>query len=111
MRIYRKLLRRLLYLVIMLPVFFILFSFTEGTGVLEELLKKFNQYHADRPQEKLYLHLDKPFYAAGENIWFKAYLVEASLHRLDSQSRVVYVELLDNNKTIFKRQMLYALLG
>lgn len=26
-------------------------------------------------QEKLYLHLDKPYYAAGEQIWFKGYLV------------------------------------
>ncbi|MDR0961799.1 MAG: Plug domain-containing protein [Mediterranea sp.] len=27
------------------------------------------------PQEKLYLHLDKPYYGAGENIWMKGYLV------------------------------------
>lgn len=87
--------------------FFISFSFTD-TSVLEMLLIKLKQYHAERPQEKFYLHLDKPFYAAGENIWFKAYLVEASLHHLDSQSRVVYVDLIDDNQTIFKQQMLYA---
>lgn len=100
--------KRFFYLLLTVPAFLILFSFTDETGVLEMLLNKLKQYHAERPQEKLYLHLDKPFYAAGENIWFKAYLVEASLHHLDSQSRVVYVDLIDDNQTIFKQQMLYA---
>lgn len=83
-------------------------AFKPDSGVLEELLKKLRQYHADRPQEKIYVHHDKPFYAAGDDLWFKAYVMEASLHQLDSQSRVVYVELLDKNKTIFMRKMLYA---
>lgn len=87
---------------------FLLVSFTSDPSVLETLLKKLNQYHTELPQEKLYLHLDKPFYAAGDNLWFKAYLMEASLHHLDSQSRVVYVELVDENKNIFKREMLFA---
>ena len=28
-------------------------------------------------QEKVYLHLDKPYYAIGDNIWFKAYTINA----------------------------------
>lgn len=83
-------------------------SLSGEPGVLENLLKKLQQYYTDRPQEKIYIHHDKPFYAAGDNLWFKAYIVEASLHHLDSQSRVVYVELIDKHKTIFARQMLYA---
>lgn len=83
-------------------------SLSGDPGVLENLLKKLQQYHADRPQEKIYIHHDKPFYAAGDNLWFKAYILEASLHHLDSQSRVLYVELIDKNKTIFARQMLFA---
>jgi hypothetical protein len=80
----------------------------EPSDVLQDILRKLQLYHKERPQEKLYLHLDKPFYAAGENVWFKAYVVEASLHSLDSQSSVVYVELIDATKTVFKRQMFYA---
>lgn len=83
-------------------------SLSDDPGVLENLLKKLQQYHTDRPQEKIYIHHDKPFYAAGDNLWFKAYILEASLHHLDSQSRVLYVELIDKNKTIFARQMLFA---
>jgi hypothetical protein len=33
------------------------------------------------PQEKLYLHVDKPVYITGEKIWFRAYLVDAVLHK------------------------------
>lgn len=83
-------------------------AFSTEPGVLENILKKLKQYQADQPQEKIYVHHDKPFYAAGDNLWFKAYVMEASLHHLDSQSRVVYVELVDKNKTIFARKMLYA---
>ena len=86
----------------------LLMALGEPSDVLQDILRKLQLYHKERPQEKLYLHLDKPFYAAGENVWFKAYVVEASLHSLDSQSSVVYVELIDATKTVFKRQMFYA---
>ena len=40
----------------------------------------FNNYFNFNPQEKIYLHTDKPTYSAGENIWFRAYCVDASYH-------------------------------
>lgn len=40
----------------------------------------FNNYFYFNPQEKIYLHTDKPTYAAGENIWFSAYCVDASYY-------------------------------
>ena len=36
----------------------------------------FNNYFNFNPQEKIYLHTDKPTYSAGENIWFRAYCVD-----------------------------------
>lgn len=93
---------------LLVPIALVLSGFITSGPVLEELLKKLKQFHSERPQEKIYLHLDKPFYAAGDNVWFKAYLVDATLHQLDSQSRVVYVDLIDNTKSIFRHQMLYA---
>ena len=41
------------------------------------------------PKEKLYLHLDKPFYGAGEKIWFKGYLVNVTTHQDNSQSNFI----------------------
>lgn len=51
--------------------------------------------HTAYPQEKLYLHLDKPYYAAGENIFWRGWLVDAVLHTPQAKSNFVYVELLN----------------
>ena len=44
--------------------------------------------------EKLWLHLDKPYYAAGDEMWFKAYLVDAVNHCSDTLSNFIYVDLI-----------------
>ena len=46
------------------------------------------------PQEKIYLHTDKPYYLSGEEIWFRAHVVDAATHIPLSISRYVYVELI-----------------
>ncbi len=46
-------------------------------------------------KEKVYLHFDKPQYTSGENIWFKAYLVDAKNNKPIALSKVLYVELID----------------
>ena len=46
-------------------------------------------------QEKLWLHLNQPYYAAGDTIWFKGYLVDAMNHRRDTLSNFIYVDLVD----------------
>ena len=45
-------------------------------------------------QEKVYVQTDKVFYATGETIWFKVYVVDASFHESMDASKVVYLELL-----------------
>ena len=32
-------------------------------------------------QEKVYVHMDKPFYLVGDTIWMKGYLVDTRTHR------------------------------
>lgn len=83
----------------------LLFAFTFEEDLLEKIVSKFNRYHNEVPQEKAYLHLDKPYYTAGETIWFKAYLVEANSLIPDTVSIPLYVELIDNQrgKVIDKR--------
>lgn len=75
---------------------------------LIQLIELLNAYRKFRPQEKLYVHLDKPMYAAGEDIWLKTYLLDASYHTPDSLSQVVYVELLDPGKKIIQRHVLHS---
>lgn len=46
--------------------------------------------------EKLYVHLDRTCYAAGETIWFKGYLCDAFPQSRQKGSNFIYVELLDS---------------
>ena len=67
-------------------------------GVINSLQQQFNNYQQQAPQEKLYLHVDKDFFTAGEIIWFKAYAVNAATNKPTDLSKVAYVELLDADK-------------
>ncbi|MCL2727298.1 MAG: hypothetical protein FWD56_02840 [Bacteroidales bacterium] len=55
------------------------------------------------PQEKIYVHTDKPYYVSGETIWFRAYLVDAVTHIPAFASRYVYVELINRLDSVVTR--------
>jgi hypothetical protein len=54
------------------------------------------------PQEKLYLQVDKPFYLSGEKVWFRAWLVDAVLHK-SVLNQYVYVELINPLDSVVSR--------
>ena len=45
-----------------------------------------------RPVEKLYLQFDKPYYALGDTIWLKAYLLNDYLTASD-KSRIINIDI------------------
>lgn len=61
--------------------------------------------------EKVYLHLDKSFYTAGEDIWFKAYLLDGRSHTPNTLSELVYVELISPDNLIISKKPLKATNG
>ena len=63
-----------------------------------------NQLGEKYPQEKIYLHLDKTYYNAGETIWFKAYLTADDL--IAPLSKTVYAELIDEKGNILQKKMM-----
>ncbi len=67
------------------------------------IAKRFSQLWYYTPQEKVYLQTDKPYYSTGEDLWFKAYLVNASTHIQNTKSMFVYVELIDKSDTVMSR--------
>ncbi len=71
---------------------------------IEELNSKFERSFIR--QEKVYLHHDKPIYAAGEDIWYSIYLVDASTHFSDVLSDVVHVELIGPDYEIVSHQVI-----
>jgi hypothetical protein len=62
------------------------------------LQQQIGGYKKTIPQEKIFAHLDKEFYLAGEILWFKLYLAEGTHHQLLDLSKIVYVEILSNEK-------------
>ncbi len=72
-------------------------SFSQ-TDSKSDLTKQFQQYQQDAFQEKVFVHVDRSFYLAGETIWFKVYDVDEYFNRPLSLSGVAYVELLDKEQ-------------
>ena len=66
------------------------------------LVESLNEHAITLPVEKLYLHIDKPYYAAGEYIYLKAYLTTIHLEQEPVNSGIVYVELIDNKEQVIK---------
>jgi len=62
----------------------------------DSLEKRFTYYSAYCSPEKLYLHLDRTYYLAGEKIWMMGYLENASSTSLLPTSNYAYVEILNN---------------
>ncbi len=56
--------------------------------------------------EKVYLHLDRSFYTAGEDIWFKAYVMDGRTHTPNTLSELVYVELVGPDDKIISKKTL-----
>lgn len=55
------------------------------------------------PVEKVYLHFDRPSYYAGDDIWFKAYLVDGLTNKLSDNSNNLNVELVSPELKIIKQ--------
>lgn len=67
----------------------------EKTDTLD-IQQRILDYYRQVPQEKIYVHTDRPYYVPGDTVWFRAHLVDAVTHTPISRSRYVYAELLDN---------------
>jgi len=86
----------------------VLFSFRAGEKAsmtpASGISAKLDEYYDKYPQQKVYLHLDKQTYHAGENIWFKVYFLNAKKHTPSSYSNTLVVEVLNSfGNSIMKR--------
>jgi hypothetical protein len=72
---------------------------------LPTIIQKTAKFAASYPIEKVYLHFDKPYYAVGDTIWFKAYLT-VGMHQLSGLSRVVYIDMINNQDSVVVTQKL-----
>ncbi|MEC5143357.1 MG2 domain-containing protein [Chitinophaga sp. 212800010-3] len=69
----------------------------------DRIIKALQNYGRHYPAEKVYLHLDKDYYAAGETIWFKGYVTLQGMPATSATN--LYVELLDKNNNIVQKKL------
>ncbi|GAB3934778.1 carboxypeptidase-like regulatory domain-containing protein [Mucilaginibacter myungsuensis] len=75
-------------------------AFKYKNDQLEKLFSRLERFNKEYPQEKVHLQLDKPYYSVGEDIWLKAYVVNAERNVLSDQSKILYVDLLDDRDSV-----------
>jgi hypothetical protein len=97
-------LSRLLYLTVFI-LFQSVFALAQDTLSLNSLIEKSQKVVQDYPYEKVYLHFDKPYYAVGDTIWFKAY-VALGQDQPSDLSKVLYVDLISENDTLVRAMKL-----
>lgn len=87
-----------------LPILFLLICYTlTGQDNYQDRLTSFID---EQKQEKVYLHLDKPNYGIGEEIWFKAYIINSTYHTPTNTSSTLYVDLINSAEEVVDSLML-----
>lgn len=80
------------------------YTYGQTTPITDEVYQIFTKNIASMPQEKSYLHIDKPYYLTGDTIWLKGYVVDAVTHKEDAMSRYLYVELINRKNRVYQRK-------
>ncbi len=62
----------------------------------EKISDRLQVYHQRYGQKKIYLHTDKPSYYATDDIWYKAYVLDAVSHEPDREEVNLYVQLINS---------------
>ena len=72
----------------------------EDNKILDTVISKTNAFAAKHITEKAYLQFDKPYYAAGDTLYFKAYVTMGERHEPSTLSSVLHVNLINTNNKI-----------
>ncbi|GHE47532.1 carboxypeptidase-like regulatory domain-containing protein [Sphingobacterium griseoflavum] len=67
---------------------------------INTVVEKVQKYFGVYPVEKVHLHFDKPYYAVGDTLWFKAYL-NHNLYEY-APSKIIYVEMLNSKDSLIQ---------
>ncbi|HUZ60575.1 MAG TPA: MG2 domain-containing protein, partial [Hanamia sp.] len=96
---------KIMYIKNAVLLFALIFCFNLGISAQSDH-SKFNftndleQFFSHYPFENAYLQFDKPYYAAGDTIYFKAYVTEGEQHKPSELSGVLHVDLVDPENKI-----------
>jgi len=85
-----------------LRLLLILFSTSDSWS--NNTIQDSDKYATNQVAEKVYLHIDRSNYTSGDNIWFKAYIIDPSTNRLSVNTSNLYVELIAPDSKIIQRR-------
>ncbi|WP_419802463.1 TonB-dependent receptor plug domain-containing protein [Mucilaginibacter sp.] len=91
------------FLTVALLLFAILFAgfaVRQDDDPLKKILTQLQKFTDNYPIEKVHIQLDKPYYAIGDQIYFKAYTTIGGKHRPSGLSKILYVELINDKDSI-----------
>ncbi|MBS1501807.1 MAG: hypothetical protein JST32_07080, partial [Bacteroidetes bacterium] len=81
-------------------------AYTQPGNVLGNVITKLKVLSNDKMIEKAYLQFDKPYYAAGDTVYYKAYVMLGERNNLSKSSGILYVDLIDPANSIINTEML-----
>lgn len=87
------------------------YGFVIDDEPLKKIIAQIQKYRQANPQEKVHLHMDKPYYTIGDNIWFKAYVVQAEMNQPSNLSKILYVELINDRDSVKQTLKLPLMVG
>lgn len=78
------------------------YQLIQENDFIRSIKNKLSVFQEKRPQDRLYLNLDKPMYEPGDNIWFSAFIRDAATMKASTKSDIVHIELLNPKGTVEK---------
>ena len=72
----------------------------DKNNTVNPVIAQLKTFLTTRTTEKAYLQFDKPYYAAGDTIYFKAYVTLGERHQLSDLSGILHVDLINTNNKI-----------
>jgi hypothetical protein len=79
---------------------------TPDSALVKKIDGKVAGYAAAHPEEKVYVHFDKPYYAAGDTIYYSAYITEGAQHKPTGMSAILQAELIGPDNKISDSELL-----
>jgi TonB-dependent SusC/RagA subfamily outer membrane receptor len=83
-----------------LSLYFKYVAFAQSYNNDLNVVNKLKEYLSTYDLEKAYLQFDRPYYIAGDTIFFKAYVTEGGHHKLSSLSGALHVDLINTENKI-----------
>jgi len=76
-------------------------SAQQDTTILKTIITKTKKLADEQPQEKVYVHFDKPYYSVADTIWFKTYVTfEQNLP--SPFSKIVYIDIINGQDSLIQ---------